>query len=86
MKWISTTEAPSTGKTKRFWVTSKDGGVALGTVKWHPAWRKFAFFPEPNTLFEPDCLRDLATFCETETGKRKAERREEVRALAGERS
>ena len=85
MKWISTKEQPSAGKTKRWWVMSKDGNVALGTVKWHPAWRRFAFSPEPGTLFEPDCLRDLADFCEAETGKRKAERREEVRALAGDR-
>jgi len=41
----------------------------LGEVKWYGAWRKFAFFPFVNTLFEQDCLRDIANFCETETRK-----------------
>ena len=50
--------------------------------EWHPGWRRFSFFPNANTLFEPDCLRDLADFCESETKKRKAERAEELKGLA----
>jgi hypothetical protein len=41
--------------------------VELGAVKWYGAWRKYAFFPAPQTLFEHDCLRQIADFCESET-------------------
>lgn len=29
-------------------------------VKWYGGWRKYAFFPYADTLFEQDCLRDIA--------------------------
>lgn len=48
------------------------GASALGTVKWYGAWRCYAFFPAPNTLFEKNCLRDLAQFCEARTVEHKA--------------
>lgn len=61
MKWIRFEEVPGTnGKTRRWNVLTVDGGVCLGVVKWHGAWRKYAFFPTPQTLFEEDCLRDIA--------------------------
>jgi hypothetical protein len=49
---------------------SKDGDgsfTELGIVKWYGAWRKYAFFPAPQTLYEHDCLRQIADFCERET-------------------
>ena len=39
----------------------------LGQVRFYPRWRKFAFFPFENTLYEADCLRDIAEFCQKET-------------------
>lgn len=95
MKWIQAVEEPSTGKTKRFRIEKKaetgpgwnpdwglPNGLRLGIVKWHPSWRRFAFFPYDETLFEPDCLRDIADFCEGETKKRKAARAKELKVLA----
>ena len=32
----------------------------LGFIKWYGPWRKYAFFPEPKTLFDNKCLTDLA--------------------------
>ncbi len=52
-------------------------GATLGSVKWYAPWRKYAFFPEPGTLFEPDCLRAVAGFCEGET---RSHRREKANA------
>ena len=54
------------GKTSIWAVHStKDAGyVLLGLVKWFGRWRKYAFFPEPLLVFEQDCLRDLADFCQ----------------------
>ncbi len=43
------------------------GNALLGEVKWHSPWRCYSFHPEPRTLFERVCLRDLANFCETKT-------------------
>ena len=51
------------GKTKIYQVMA-DTGQHLGDIKWYASWRKYAFFPEPNTLYEQDCLRDIANFLE----------------------
>lgn len=40
---------------------------SLGEIKWHGAWRRYAFFPRPDTLFEHDCLRKIADYCEKQT-------------------
>jgi hypothetical protein len=66
MKWITITWAgPSkSGKTSIYIVRTTDGHVVLGEVRWFGRWRKYAFYPDPNTVYEQDCLRDIATFCE----------------------
>lgn len=84
MKWIKADELAKGGVTKRFHISALQGGMSLGIVKWHPGWRRFAFFPNPNTLYESECLRDLAEFCETETAKRKEERKAMMAELARE--
>lgn len=74
--WVDFKEVRDTGKTK-VWsvVTTYDGGgVELGVVKWHGAWRKYAFYPEYGTLFEPTCLRDIAAFIDKAMAERKAAR------------
>lgn len=50
------------GKTNIYQVISE--GIHLGDIKWYAQWRKYAFFPEKNTLYEQDCLRDIANFLE----------------------
>jgi hypothetical protein len=39
----------------------------LGEVRWFGRWRCYAFYPEPDTLYERQCLRDIADFCEART-------------------
>lgn len=39
----------------------------LGVVKWHAPWRCYAFFPRPDTLYEQQCLHDIAEFCKNAT-------------------
>ena len=41
--------------------------VALGQIRFHGAWRKFCFFPAPNTMFDAGCLREIEKFCEDQT-------------------
>lgn len=56
-----------TGKTKIWQLTNVKYGAATGFVKWHGAWRKYCFFPLDDTLFDWDCLRLIAEFCEAKT-------------------
>ena len=60
-------------------VTEVDLGVPRGTVvgrvKWHGAWRRYGFFPEPNTVWDHECLRTVALFCEEKTKERRRTRR-----------
>lgn len=57
----------ASGKTKIWRVEPKDGETFLGRVSWYAPWRKYAFSPWSGTLYEPDCLRQIANFCELQT-------------------
>jgi len=59
-------KSPS-GKTFCWFVTAIDGGFTVGLIKWYGKWRKYAFFPRENTVFEQVCLRDIADFCDAVT-------------------
>jgi len=62
------------GKTGLWAVDAKEGGVKLGVICWFGRWRKFAFYPENDTLYEATCLRDIADACEEMTLAQKAKR------------
>jgi hypothetical protein len=52
---------------KKTWdVAAKDSGSILGEVKWLGRWRKYAFSPKPDTIYEAACLRDITAFIEVE--------------------
>jgi len=65
MKWIDIEEIETDAKrkTKIFEVITK-ARLGLGIVKWHSAWRKYCFFPAEGTIYEEDCMRDIANFME----------------------
>lgn len=48
-----------------------EGYTELGVIRWIPGWRRYGFAPHDQTIYEAECLRDLAAFCETETKKHK---------------
>ena len=79
--YIHFVEGPPKPKTKTWWIVSKDDDKHLGWIGWFARWRKYAFYPKPNTVYEQVCLRDIAMFCETQTvvhkQKRAAERLKE---------
>ena len=57
-------------KTEQWHVISNSAiAVLLGQVGWYGRWRKYSFFPNRGNdlVFEQDCLRDIAEFCETQT-------------------
>lgn len=54
------------GKTSLWDVRTNDGSL-LGEVRWFGRWRKYAFYPRGDTLFEQTCLREIAEFIEMRT-------------------
>ena len=66
-KWITFQEAVPKPKTKVWHVLSRDQQASLGIVQWHGPWRRYAFFPYGFCVFEEQCLRDVAEFCEGKT-------------------
>lgn len=70
MKWIKIIQSGNSksGKTKIFdVVTNEDNMQVLGEIRWAGAWRKYTFQPVSNTMFDHDCLREIADFIEMHT-------------------
>jgi hypothetical protein len=60
------------GKTNVHQVLALDEySTTLGVIRWFGRWRKYAFFPESDRVFEQTCLREIADFCEQETKARR---------------
>jgi hypothetical protein len=62
-------EAPKNFKTKIWDVTTLDRAGLLGQVKWYSQWRKYTFFAANNTLFDFDCLNEIAAFVQSSTAE-----------------
>lgn len=77
MSWIRFDESDSSpsGKTKTWKIRSKDTDFTVGVVSWYSHWRKYAFTPSGNSVFEQDCLREIADFCDTQTTLHKEAKR-----------
>jgi hypothetical protein len=80
-KWIQFVDegATATGKTRVFRVETyadligaADEPVILGAVKWFGRWRRYAFFPGAQTVYEATCLREIADFCADQTTHRRS--------------
>lgn len=85
-KWIMFQQRIPTNphKVTKIWdVISIDGDHLLGRVSWYSGWRRYCFTPAPHTIFEQDCLRDIANFIETETKDHKAQRKAEKNIMGG---
>ena len=72
--YIRFVEGPSKPKTKTWWVVTRDDATHLGWIGWFGRWRKYAFYPKSDTVYEEVCLRDIARFCLAETLKRREAR------------
>ena len=62
-------EAPKHFKSKIWDVPTVDRSGLLGQIKWFTQWRKYTFFPNNNTLFDFDCLTEIAEFVAKETAE-----------------
>lgn len=57
-------------------VVAKDGDVSLGLIKWFGRWRRYCFFPDSDTVFEEQCMRDIIHFMEDRTESHIQKRKE----------
>lgn len=73
MKWITIEDAgfSDSGKTRVWKVRVKDGVGIIGMVEWYAPWRRYVFAPSDQTVYEQDCLRDIAAFVEQATADHK---------------
>jgi len=71
------------GKVTRVWsvLSVQDTNEPLGEIRWHAPWRRYCFFPEGLTLYDHECLREIADFVGEKTLGRKAERKLERSGL-----
>lgn len=67
-KWMVVEEAPQPEqrKTKRWRILSRKHGTHLGEIRWYGAWRQYTFNPAPATVFNAECLEDIAAFLRRE--------------------
>ncbi|KKL04070.1 hypothetical protein LCGC14_2619740 [marine sediment metagenome] len=59
-RYLEFSPAAITGKTKLIVVFSKLHKTHLGVIKWLGRWRQYAFFPLPDTAFNPECMADIS--------------------------
>lgn len=84
-KWVRFVVTNLEGRSTEAWrVEAREDGEELGYIKFRSRWRKFAFYPLNDTLFEADCLHDIADFCEERTKEFWAAKGSARRTAAGD--
>ena len=75
-KWINIIKEHNTGvkKTDTFLIQTKDGNQCIGLIKWYAPWRKYSFFPNRETVYETQCLKDIVAFIDKLMLDRKIEK------------
>lgn len=68
-KYIEFEEQPNPGKKSRIWLVIARKEECVGRIAWRGAWRKYVLEPLPNMVFDQDCMRLIADFCEDRTRK-----------------
>ena len=63
-KWIyfDLLEPLRKGQKTQIWQVMSQQGGFLGDIKWYSPWRTYSFFPDSDTLYEDDCLKEIANF------------------------
>jgi len=59
-KYIEFMEVGDTGKTKIWQVLSRKTAYVLGHIRWYGPWRRYCFFPSPETVFSIDCMEVIS--------------------------
>ena len=69
-KWLEIvlTGKSASGLTEIWTVRAKNElATGLGTIRYLSPWRCYVYEPKGNTVYEKDCLRDIADFCDERT-------------------
>jgi hypothetical protein len=79
-RWIRFEVMPLTAnrKTRTWKVLAKQDGSLVGLVSWHAPWRRYCFIVQaymPSaSVFDDQCLRDIAAFVESRTRQHRRQR------------
>ena len=60
--YITFNKIKDTGKTYVFAIIAKSDDMFLGTVKWYAPWRKYVFTSDDDTVWDSNCLFEVAGF------------------------
>lgn len=68
MSWLKFKDdgESKSGKTK-VWSVTNTRGQELGKIAWAGSFRKYAFAPLYQAVYDSGCLRELAEFCDQAT-------------------
>lgn len=67
IKRLEFTEQARNGQRKtKYWLVSCNG-IDLGHISFYSRWRQYCFHPDTETLYEKNCLREIADKCESES-------------------
>ena len=61
-QYIHFVEVEKKAKTSVWSCRNNRTGGELGRVEWYGPWRQYCFFPEPTTVFNVTCLKDIIDF------------------------
>lgn len=61
-------------KTREYSVLTRAQGAEIGRIGWYGPWRKFCFFPGPDTVWDAVCLVDISRALALAAADREAER------------
>lgn len=59
-------------KTKTWEVRNKYDNGFIGNIQWFGRWRKYAFYPQHDCVFEEVCMRELSDFIVEQTKAHKS--------------
>lgn len=60
-KYLTFEQLANPGRKTGIWnVRSASSGAHLGTIRWYGAWRQYCFYPTEPTIFNTDCLVEIA--------------------------
>ena len=61
-KYLEFVQISLEGKTKKFYIVSKNSEITVGEIKWYSLWRQYIFEPSPETTWNRECLDDIIFF------------------------
>jgi hypothetical protein len=71
-KYLEMTAYMPAGRKTLVWeVKNRIRNILLGEIRWFGRWRQYAFFPAKDTVFNVDCMADIAAFIKDRMEERK---------------